>query len=58
MGTSKTTPLWAVEIMLMETFGWTERQLNEEVSLGTIQRILFFLDLRAKAQELLSKKRK
>jgi len=58
MGTSKTTPLWALEIMLMENFGWTERELNEEVSLGMIQRILLFLDLRAKANELRAKRQK
>jgi len=33
----------------MELFGWTERQLNEEVSLGTVERIRLYLSLRAEA---------
>jgi len=33
MGTGETVPSWFSEIQVMEHFGWTEKQLYEEVSL-------------------------
>ena len=55
MGTASTLPMWAAEITYMERFGWTERQLHEEVSSRTVRRISTLDGLRAKAEEVRSK---
>ncbi len=55
MGTASTLPLWAAEITYMERFGWTERQLHEDISSRTIRRISLLDDLRAKAEKVRSK---
>lgn len=39
----------------MERFGWTEKQLHEEVSYRTTQRISILDDLRAKAEKVKSR---
>lgn len=49
MGTAKTVPYWVAEIQLMEQFTCTEKQLYEEFSTGTIQRVGVLNELRAKA---------
>jgi len=51
MGTGRTVPAWATDILLMETFGWTEKQLREENSLLTIARACAYLDIRARAEK-------
>jgi len=52
MGTAKSVPTWAFEIEVMREFNWTEKQLFEEVSLLTLERIAVLFDLRKKAEKL------
>jgi len=49
MGTGGSVPQWVGDIQLMEQFGWTERELFEEVSLGTVANISKLNEMRAKA---------
>ena len=56
MGSAKTVPYWVAEIQLMEQFGWTERQLHEEVSMGMVQRIGVLNELRDKTAEFKASK--
>lgn len=39
----------------MTEFGWTERQLMEEFTVETLERMGFFLKMRAKAEEARSR---
>ena len=55
MGTAQSVPLWVNEIEIMLQTGWTERQLLEEVSLGTIVRMQVYLSLKEKARKLREK---
>lgn len=55
MGTGGSVPQWVMEIQLMEQFGWTERELYEEVSLQTIVNIGKLNELRAKASAVRGK---
>jgi len=57
MGTGKTVPVWVNEIQIMREFGWTEKELYEEVSLMTVGRIGVFLNLLKKAEEFQAKRR-
>lgn len=52
MGTGGAVPPWVMEIQLMEQFGWTERELYEEVSLETIVNIGKLNELRTKAAKV------
>ena len=55
MGTGGSVPRWVADIQLMEQFGWTERELFEEVSLGTIANISKLGEMRAKAEAVKGK---
>ena len=55
MGTGGSVPRWVADIQLMEQFGWTERELFEEVSLGTIADISKLNEMRAKADAVKGK---
>ena len=55
MGTGGSVPQWAIEIQLMEQFGWTERELWEDVSLETVISIGKLNELRAKASAVKGK---
>jgi len=57
MGTGKIVPAWVNEIQIMREFGWTEKELYEEVSLMTVERITGFLSLLKKAEEFQAKRR-
>lgn len=49
MGTGSSVPRWAMEVQLMERFGWTERELFEDVSLETIVNVGKLNKIRAEA---------
>ncbi len=51
MGTGMSVPAWVGEIQIMERTGWTERELHEDVSLATIQRMNYLGEIRAKAEK-------
>ena len=55
MGTGKSVPGWVGEIQIMEQMGWTERELFEDVSLGTIMRMSYLGEMRAKADKVKGK---
>lgn len=52
MGTSESLPVWTADLLVMERYGWTERQLREEVSLKTMGQIRVLEELRAKADKV------
>ena len=52
MGTGTSVPAWVGEIQIMEKTGWTERELYEDVSLLTIQRMNYLEGERAKADKV------
>ncbi len=54
MGTGGAVPSWAMEIQLMEQFGWTERELYEDVSLETVIKIGKLNEMKGKANSVRS----
>lgn len=52
MGTSTKVPVWVGEIQIQEQTGWTDRQLYEEVSLGTIQKMNYLNEMRSRAEAI------
>jgi len=56
MGTGRSVPAWVVEIQLMREFGWTEKQLLEEVSSLTVARAQILLKLEEKAAKVKEKR--
>jgi len=56
MGTGRSVPAWVVEIQLMREFGWTEKQLLEEVSSLTVARAQVLLELEERAAKVKEKR--
>jgi hypothetical protein len=52
MGTSNKLPRAYADILLMERFSCTEKQLYEEFTQLTIQRVSWFDELRSNAQRV------
>lgn len=50
MGTGTNVPVWVGEIQIQEQTGWTDRELYEDVSLGTIQKMGYLNRMRAEAE--------
>ena len=44
-------PQWVAEIQIMELFGWTERELHEELSAGTLARAQVYWEEKARAEK-------
>jgi len=56
MGTGRSVPAWVVELQLMREFGWTEKQLLEEVSSLTLVRAQVLLKLEERAAKVKEKR--
>jgi hypothetical protein len=50
-GTGETVPRWVSEIVVMEKFGLSERELREDMTLGMIQKAGYLDYLRDKYSE-------
>ena len=45
-------PSWYNEVMLMREFGWTEKQLVEEVTIERMQQIAYIYEIEAKKEKM------
>lgn len=50
-------PEWYNKIQIMREFGWTERQLLEEVTIGMLNRIAYVLNEEGKKMKREAKRR-